>query len=264
MRALAALRESFAHTPRTLALVWRSSARSTFLLGVLTLAVAGLPVAMVWVGKLIVDAVVARSRADTIRWVLVELGVVALLALAQRLLGLVRGLLGARLSLDINGRILAKALTLELRHFEDPEFYDQLTRARREASSRPISVVNETFQLLQNALTLAGYAALLVRFNGLAVVGLVVAAIPATVSEMRFSHAAFRLRNWRSPDARKLNYIEYVLANDDHAKEVKLFGFGSSLLDRYRSMGETFYREDQKLAVRRAGYGFLLTLVATG
>jgi ATP-binding cassette subfamily B protein len=159
--------------------------------------------------------------------------------------------------------ILEKALTLDLRHFEDPEFYDQLTRARREASSRPISVVSETFQLLQNTLTLAGYAALLVRFSGLAVLGLVLAAIPATISEMRFSHAAFRLRNWRSPEARKLNYLEYVLANDDHAKEVKLFGLGPSLLGRYKTMGEEFYREDQKLAVKRAGYGFLLSLIAT-
>src|SRR5436190_622464 len=108
MRALAALRESFAHTPRTLRLVWKSSPRSTFLLGLLTLAVATLPVGMVWVGKQIVDAVVARSRADTVRWVAVELGVVAALALAQRLLGLVRGLLGARLSLDINAQILEK------------------------------------------------------------------------------------------------------------------------------------------------------------
>jgi ATP-binding cassette subfamily B protein len=173
-------------------------------------------------------------------------------------------MLGARLSLDVNAMILDKALTLELRHFEDPEFYDQLTRARREASSRPISVVSETFQLLQNTLTLAGYAALLIRFSGLAVLGLVLAAVPATVSEMRFSHAAFRMRNWRSPESRKLNYLEYVLANDDHAKEVKLFGLGPSLLARYRSMGEQFYREDQKLAVKRTGFGFLLSLIATG
>jgi ATP-binding cassette subfamily B protein len=81
---------------------------------------------------------------------------------------------------------------------------------------------------------------------------------------MRFSHAAFRMRNWRSPESRKLNYLEYVLANDDHAKEVKLFGLGPSLLARYRSMGEGFYREDQILAVKRTGYGFLLSLIATG
>jgi ATP-binding cassette subfamily B protein len=257
------LGDTFRYTPRTLALVWKASRWQSLLLGGLTVLSASLPLGIAYVAKAIIDAVVAKSSALTSQWVMVELGLVAAQSLVQRGLSLVRSMLGARLSLDVNAMILEKALTLDLRHFEDPEFYDQLTRARREASSRPISVVSETFQLLQNTLTLAGYAALLVRFSGLAVLGLVLAAIPATISEMRFSHAAFRLRNWRSPEARKLNYLEYVLANDDHAKEVKLFGLGPSLLDRYKSMGETFYREDQKLAVRRAGFGFLLSLIAT-
>jgi ATP-binding cassette subfamily B protein len=257
------LGDTFRHTPRTLGLVWKASRRQSLLLGVLTVLSAMLPLSIAYVAKAIIDAVVAQSSPLASRWVVVELGLVAAQSLVQRGLSLTRSMLGARLSLDVNAMILEKALTLDLRHFEDPEFYDQLTRARREASSRPISVVSETFQLLQNTLTLAGYAVLLVRFSGLAVLGLVLAAIPATISEMRFSHAAFRLRNWRSPEARKLNYLEYVLANDDHAKEVKLFGLGPSLLGRYKSMGEEFYREDQKLAVKRAGYGFLLSLIAT-
>jgi len=258
------LRDSFLYTPRTLRLVWKASRWQSAVLGGLTVLSAILPLGIAYVAKAIIDAVVAQSSALTMRWVLVELALVAAQSLVQRGLSLVRSMLGARLSLDVNAMILEKALTLDLRHFEDPEFYDQLTRARREASSRPISVVSETFQLLQNALTLAGYAALLVRFSGVAVIGLVLAAIPATIAEMRFSHAAFRLRNWRSPESRKLNYLEYVLANDDHAKEVKLFGLGPSLLQRYRAMGEQFYREDQKLAVKRAGYGFGLSLIATG
>jgi ATP-binding cassette subfamily B protein len=263
MRATKALRESFAHTPRTLALVWKSSPRGTAGLAALTLAVAGLPVAMVWVGKQIVDAVVARSHDDSLRWVLIELGVVAALALATRLLGLVRGLLGARLSLDINAAILAKALRLELTHFEDPEFYDQLSRARREASSRPISVISQTFVIVQTVVGLLGFAALLLGFSPLAVLGLLIAAIPATVAEMRFSNVAFRLRNWRAPEARKLLYLEYVLANDDHAKEIKLFGLGPTLLARYQALGERFYGEDKILAIRRAGWGFALSLVGT-
>src|SRR5262249_53222314 len=212
----------------------------------------------------IMDAIVARDGGAALRYILVELGLIAGQALVQRALGLLRQLLGARLGIDINVRILEKAQTLELRHFEDPEFYDQLTRARREASSRPVSVVNESFQLIQNGLTLAGYILLLVGFSGWAVLALVAAAIPATVVEMRFSTAAFRLRNWRSPDTRKLNYLEYVLANDNHAKEVKLFGLGPMLLGRYKQLARLFYKEDKSLAVRRAIWAYLLSLLATG
>ena len=261
---LARLRESFAHAPRTLRLVFRSSPAGSVALALLTLVAAVVPLGIAYVGKAIIDAVVKGSHEQTLRWVLVELGLVALQALVSRALGLVRSLLGARLSIDINVLILEKALGLDLRYFEDPEFYDRLTRARREASSRPLSVVTETFQLFQNAITLAGYVALLVRWSGLAVIGLVAAAVPATLVEMKYSTTAFRLRNWRSPESRRMNYLEYVLANDEHAKEVKLFGLGPVLLGRFKELGEMFYVEDRLLAVRRAGSAFSLSLLATG
>ncbi|HMI83831.1 MAG TPA: ABC transporter ATP-binding protein [Polyangiaceae bacterium] len=257
------LRSSFEHTPRTLGLVWRSSAVGTVVVGVLTLACALIPLGIAWAGKQIIDAVVRHSAETTLRWVLVELGLVAAIALGTQGLGLARSIIGARLGVDINVVILKKAIALDLRYFEDSEFYDSLTRARREASVRPLSVVTRCFQLGQSILTLLGYVALLVHFSALAVAGLLVAAIPATVAELRFSGQAFRLRNWRSPDARRLIYLEYVLANDEHAKEVKLFGLGPLLLGRYQSLAETFYREDRTLAIKRARWSFALSLVAT-
>jgi ATP-binding cassette, subfamily B, bacterial len=266
---------SFSHTPRTLGLVWRSTPRGLLAVGGLVLLSALLPVSVAWVGKLIVDAVVAArlaapgavrdaANAQVLHWVLVELALVAGIALLERSTGLMRQLVGTRLGIDLNVLIMEKALALDLRHFEDAKFYDKLTRARREASSRPLSLVQQNFQILRSTLTLAGYAALLVRFSPWAVGGLFLAAIPAFVAEARFSGAAFRLRNWRSPEARRLNYLEYVIANDEHAKEVKLFGLGRLLLDRYRALAESFFSEDRTLAIKRAGWTFALSLLATG
>jgi ATP-binding cassette subfamily B protein len=270
----ARLRASLGQSGRTLRLVWRSSPGGTVALGVLTVVAAALPPVIAYVGKLIVDGVLAAhaaapgaARAAAMAraaWlVALELGVVAAQALIERGLNLVRQLVGSRLAIDVNVAILEKALALELGHFEDAEFYDKLTRARREASSRPLSLIQGNFQALRNALTLAGYIALLVRFSGLMVVALLVATIPAFIAEARFSGAAFRMRNWRSPESRKLNYLEYVLANDEHAKEVKLFGLGPTLLARYRRLAETFFVEDSRLAVRRTFWGYALSLVST-
>ena len=261
---LAPLRESVVHTRRTLALVWASSRGMTLALGALTLIGAFVPIGIAYTGKRIVDAVVARSSDATLRWVLLELALVVALAIVQRGLGLVRSLLGARLGIDINVAILEKALGLELRFFEDADFYDKLTRARREASSRPVALVTESFQLVQNLITLVGYGALLVQFSGWAVVGLLLATVPATLAEMRYSKKAFRVRNWRSPESRRLMYLEYVLANDEHAKEVKLFGLGPVLMARYKTLAETFYEEDRKLSVKRAGITHALSLLGTG
>jgi ATP-binding cassette subfamily B protein len=244
-------------------LVWRSSRAGTLGLGALTILAASLPPLVAYVGKLIVDAVVARDSARAVRMVLLELAVVVVMALLERSVGLVRQLVGARLGIDVNVAILKKAETLELRHFEDSEFYDKLSRARREASLRPLSLIESNFQVLRGVLTLAGYIVLLVRFSNLMVLALLAATIPAFIAEARFSGAAFRLRNWRSPDTRRLLYLEYVLANDEHAKEVKLLGLGPLLLGRYRSLSERFYVEDRQLAVRRAGWGYGLSLIST-
>jgi ATP-binding cassette subfamily B protein len=259
-----AIKDNFSQTPRTLRLSWAAAPRLCLGLSFLTVLAALLPLGVAYVGKRIVDAVVAGSHDHTLRFVLIELGLIVAQALVIRALGLARQLLGARLSVDINLQILRKAQRLELSHFEDPKFYDQLTRARREASSRPLSVVSDTFQLIQNALTLAGYMALLFAYNPWVAGGLLLASLPAAMSEFHFSSAAFRLRNWRSPEARLLNYIEYVLSTDSHAKEVKAFGLGDFLLERYRSMAERIFNEDKALSVKRAGWAYTLSLIGTG
>lgn len=258
------LTESFEQVPRTLSLVWRTSRAASVAIAALTVAGAFLPLALAYGGKRTIDAVVDGHREATLYWVGFELVVVVLQALVMRLQGLVRTLLGSRLSIDVNVAILEKAVTLELRHFEDPEFYDRLTRARREASSRPLAVVTDTFGLIQSVLTLGGYVVLLVQFSWLAVGGLVVAALPATIAEMRFAAAYYRMRNRRAPETRRLNYLEHVLANDGHVKEVKLFGLGPTILARYRALGEEVHAEDKALSIKRAVWGYLLSLVATG
>ena len=137
---VAQLRESLRHTRQTLALVWRSSPPQTIALGVLTLVGGLVPLGVAYAGKRIVDAVVATiERRDAAVGAGRARRSSCAMALVQRGLGLVRSVLGARLGVDINVTILEKALGLDLRFFEDPDFYDKLTRARREASSRPIA-----------------------------------------------------------------------------------------------------------------------------
>ena len=258
-----ALRESARFIRRALGLVWRASPSLTSAYAIIAILGALLGPAIALAGKRIVDSVVAASQGETLKWVAVELALVVAQATVNRSGGLVRSVLGSRLGNDINIAILERAQLLELRHFEDPEFYDRLTRARREASSRPLSLVSETFSLVQAVLTLAGYGALLIQYDAWVVLVLMIATVPATIAEMKFSKQGFRLRNWRSPDARRLTYLEYILANDKHAKEMKLFGLGPLFLGRYKELAERFHQEDTKLVVRRTIVTYALSLLAT-
>jgi ATP-binding cassette subfamily B protein len=260
----------FSYSGRAVGLVWTTSRAMTIAFAITTLIGGLLPAAIAWAGKLIVDGVVqaqASGAAEDVHralvFVAVEAGLVVGLAGTRQVTSACQALLRALLSLRVNVMILQKALDLDLTHFEDADVYDQMTRARREASSRPLSLVKRTFGLVQNALSLATYAALLSAFSGWAVAALVVAAVPSFLAETRFAGEAFRLFKWRTPETRKQMYLEAVLAREDYAKEVKLFGLGPLLLQRYREIFETLYGEDRDLTLRRHVWGYALGLLST-
>ena len=255
----------FRYSREALGLVWTTDKRLTFLLAALTIFAGLIPGAIAYVGKLIVDAVVlavetdsAADRWTVVKWIVVEAVLVVLMAAIQRALMVSQSLLRALLGQRVNVMILEKAQTLELSHFEDSEFYDKMTRARREASSRPLSLVNRTFGLVQSGITLLTYGWLLIQFSWLAVVGLIIAALPAFFIETYFSGAAFRLFRWQVPETRKRNYLEWLLAREDYVKEVKLYGTGDLFLARYREIFEKLYAEDRALTLKRGWWGFLL------
>ena len=263
----------FRYSRRAIELVWVTNGRLTVVLALLTLVAGVLPAAMAYVGALIIDAVLAATQfaketgnlnmTRVFTLVAIEALIVAIMAGAQRGISLCQALLRAQLGQRVNVMILEKAITLELAQFEDSEFYDKLTRARREASSRPLSLVNRTFGLGQNLISLVSYAVLLVQFSPWAVLILVLAGLPAFVAETRFSGEAFTLFRWRSPETRMQIYLETVIAREDNVKEVKLFGLGPLLLERYRDIFRRLYKADRALAIRRDGWGFLLGLIAT-
>ncbi len=260
----------FRYSKEALTLVWTTDKRLTLVLLALTIFAGVIPGAIAYIGKLIVDAVVlaveTQSPADrwmVLKWIGLEAVMIILMAAAQRGLMISNSLLRALLGQRVNVMILEKAQTLELSHFEDSEFYDKLTRARREASSRPLSLVTRTFGLVQNGITLLTYGWLLIQFSWLAVVGLVVAALPSFFVETYFSGAAFRLFRWQVPETRKRSYLEWLLAREDFVKEVKLFGAGDLFLSRYREIFEKIYAEDKSLTLKRGMWGFLLGILSS-
>ncbi len=263
----------FRYLARATRLAWTTNRALTIALASLTLLMGALPAAVAWIGAAIVDAVVlaaqtyAPGATDGYRHALLLVGLegaaVALLAAAQRGQSTCQSLLRAELGQRVNVMILEKALTLELAQFEDSEFYDKLTRARREASTRPLSMVMRTFSLAQNAVTLVSFGLLLTRFSPIAVLLLLVAGLPVFFAEAKFSGDAFRLFRWRSPETRRQMYLESALSSDTTAKEVKLFGLGPLFLARYRAIFDSLYREDRALTMRRDAWGFALGLVAT-
>jgi ABC-type multidrug transport system fused ATPase/permease subunit len=212
---------TFRYSYRAGRLVWTTSAVIAIWLGALSVIAGIVPAAIAYVGKLIVDAVVAGARDGTgydraIHFVVLELGLVVVLAAAQRGLSVCESLLRALLGQRVNELILEKALTLSLADFEDSEFYDRMTRARREASSRPLSLVRRAFGLLQNGISLVMYGGLLLHLAPWTVIAVGLAALPVFLAEAHFgrrtqmSLAGFAIHRPRQSSGRSGRVSEHV------------------------------------------------------
>ena len=250
-----------------LRLVWETNRTLSIGLVGLSFGAGALPAGIAVVGKLIIDGVL-RAQAtpgqrQTVFWLLgLELALVAALVAVQRGLAVCHALLRVSLAQRVIELVLGKALTLGLRDFEDPELYDRLQQVRAQATERPLSLVRRGLQCLQLAVALFGFLILLAAFSPWIMALLIAAGLPAVWIEARFNADAFRLFRAHSAEARRQAYLETVLTREDHAKEVKLLGLGSMLLDRHRSIFTRLFREDRALALRRGAGGFALALLA--
>lgn len=255
-------------------IVWSTSAPLTLAMAVGTLLSGVLPAVIASVGGMFVDAVSQAiqstgdaadlARRRVLVYVLLEAGLVVIMTGAQRLNAVCQSILRVLLGNRINVMILEKALTLELAHFEDAEYYDKLVRARREASSRPLSLVVKTFDLMRDTIALLTIGIWLFQFSPYAVLLLGFAGIPAFIAEAKFSGEAFRIHRRRSAERRMQIYLEMVLTREDGVKEVKLLQLGRLFLKRYVDIFLNIYKEDRNLVLRRGVWGYLLGLLASG
>jgi ATP-binding cassette subfamily B protein len=250
---LAALR----HVPPLLRLVFETHRGYTVAILGLRVVRAFVPLAVLWVGKLIIDEVVAAMGAPAAAdwWRLgglvgLELGIAIVGEGLARLSSLLESLLGDLFSNRISVRLMRHAATLDLAQFEDAETYDHLERARRQTVNR-IGLLALLLTTGQDLITLASLAGvLLVQLPWLMLL-LVVAVVPSFLGEAHFAALGYSLLFSWTPERRLLDYLRYMGASDESAKEVKLFGLSGFLVDRYARLSHQFYEANKRLSVRR-------------
>src|SRR5215207_929508 len=255
------------YVPQLLRLVWGTHRGFTVAMVILRLIRAFVPIASLWIGKLIIDAVVAAQRSGA-SWrsigslIAIEVAIVVVGELLARASSLVESQLGDLFSNRTSVRLMEHAATLDLAQFEDPEFYDHLERARRQTVGR-IGLMAQLLGLGQDLLTLVTLSAALLAFSPWLVVLLVLAIVPSFLGETRFAAMEYSLLFRWTPERRQLDYLRWVGASDDTAKEVQLFGLAGWLTERYRVLSERWYRENRKLATRKALVSSALSFIGT-
>jgi len=253
--------------PPFLKLVWQTSPALTLGSGVLRFVRALLPVATLYVGKLIIDEVVllagAPSANDTLRewfasgaldrigWLLaLEFALAVASDVLGRVVSLLDSLLSERFSNETSLRLMEHAATLDLEDFEDSELQDRLERARRQAGGRT-SLIGQLFSQAQDVITVVSFAAGLIVYAPWLIVLLAIALLPAFIGEAHFNAQSYSLNFARTPERRELDYVRQTGASVETAKEVKIFGLNRFLIDRYRTLAESFFAANRVIAMRR-------------
>ena len=256
------------NVPPLLSIVWRTSPGLCVATLVLRAISALFPLATLWVSKLIIDLVVRAIQGDRSHsgevWTLLILEL--LLAIAAdttgRFISLVDSLLGDRFTNAISVRLMEHANTLDLLSFEDPVFYDKMERARRQTTAR-LGMLASLAGMGQQLLTLLSMLSTVIFFSPWLLVLLVAAIVPVFFGETRFALLNYSMLYRYTPERRELDYLRYLGASNESAKEIRIFGLGSYLVDRSRALFERFYAENKHLATKRAVQGTLLNLVPT-
>ena len=260
-------------------MVWKTSPSLTFFSLMLRLTRALLPVATLYVGKLIIDDVVrlaqmpdhpttlsewlASGRFDRMTVLItIEFGLAIVADMIGRVVMLVDSLLSDRLTNESSVNLMEHARTLDLEDFEDAEFQDQLERARRQTTGR-VALMTQMFGQLQDMVTVLSFAVGLMAFAPWLIVLLLVALVPVFIGEAHFNAQTYTLDFSRTPERRELDYVRQTAASIETAKEVKIFALNRFLIDHYRRLADAFYIANRAIAVRRAAWGGVFTGVGT-
>ncbi|MBK8248534.1 MAG: ABC transporter ATP-binding protein [Gemmatimonadetes bacterium] len=259
--------QALQYVPRLLRLIWETHRGYTATLAVVQVTSGLLPVAQLWVAKLIIDGVLEAQQAGAgwravLPLVLLEVGLVILAELMHRGASLVEGQLSDLFAIRSTVRLMEHAATLDLAKFEDPAFYDQLERARRQTAGR-LGLLGSVLRFGESVVTMATMAAVLLTFNPWLVLLLAITILPRLASESHFAGRQYALMHAWTPRRRQLDYLRYAGASKETAKEVQLFGLAPWLIARFRRLSEWYYRENRALAVRRSLVGAGLSVLST-
>lgn len=227
-----------------------------------------IPLLSLYVGKLIIDEVIrlmgAELRDMNYLWLLVgaEFGLALVSDLLNRGITLLDSLLGDLFSNRTSEELIRHAATLDLYQFEDPTFYDKLERARRETTGRTV-LMSMALSQVQDIITVLFLGAGLIAFNPWLILILALAVIPSFLGESYFNQQSYSLTRGWTPERRELDYLRYIGASDQTAKEVKVFGLADFIADRFAELSARYFQANRALSVKRAGWGALLSAAGT-
>ncbi len=230
-----------------------------------------LPVASLYLMKLTVDAVTRALAAPSspqsfqpVLNILILSGAVALLtAVLSRIGELVTRVQGWVVIDHMNDILQAKGIEADLEYYENAEYHDTLHRAQQEATYRPVMILNALIQILQSSISLLGVGWLLFSFDWIVAPILLLAVLPGIVVRVLYSNQLYWLEREYTPRERRSWYYHWIIISTDFAKEVRIFGLGKTVRNRYQALRQEIRQAKVKMEMKNYFFSVLAQIIST-
>ncbi len=251
---------SLKYVPRFLGNVYQTHPALFICNVILRLLKSLTPIALLWVGKEIIDEVIFQVDLDPaelsrLYWLIgIELSLAIISDVFNRLIALTDALLGDLYSNASSIELIQKTAKVELESLEDSEFYDKLERARRQTTSR-VSLMSNVLAQIQDIITIVSLISGLIYFYPSLILLLIISIIPSFISELKYSQSTYSLQKSWTPERRELDYMRMIGASDVTAKEIKLFGLADFISDTFKRISDKYYQANKKLSIKKSFWG---------
>ena len=256
---------------RAVRLVWQATPGWTLANLLMQIIQGILPLAALYLMKLIVDGVMlsmtAADKTESFSQVMFFIGIAAGIALLYALCQLLANMANQAMSLAVTDHVFdlmhAKSVEVDLEYYENPQYFDTLHRAQQEGPYRPTAIVNDLVRLVQNSVTLIAMAGLLITLHWIIAVILFVAVLPGIFVRIHYSNKLFQWQRQRTTTERQASYLNWILTGDIYAKEVRLFGLGDLLIERFSKLQKQLRVEKLILSQKQSMADFMAQTSAT-
>ena len=255
------------YLPRFFRAVYKSSPKMFALNVILRLIKSIFPVVLLWVGKEIIDEVIAIVNTGESQelnklylLIAIEFGIAIFSDVFNRLIGVTDTLIGSLYSNDSSVELIQKTARVDLQYLEDSEFYDKLERARRQTVGR-VNLMSNSLAQAQDFITIVSLISALIYFYPILIILLVISIIPTLLNELKFSSSNYKLTSRMAPERRQLDYMRVIGASDVTAKEVKLFGLADFISRTFSTTANKYYQSIKKLTIKRSVWGAIFNII---
>ena len=259
------------------ALVWKTGPWILISMSVIALVIGLLPVTGTIISRDILNSlqVIIEERVtgtpvnfwgSAVMFFIILLFVQRLLnRVVQRIYNAIARIAGEKVVKQVRVQIMEKARELDVASFDIPGFYEKLENANREAGTRPIIIIRQTFAIISTAIELISYVIVLATAPGLwwAILLVIAVSIPSAIVSFIYRRKTFSYIRIRSKDRREMNYYSGLMVDKDLAKEVRMFDLSDKFIDSYKNVFDRYYKGLRKLIVQENFWLIFISVISS-